>query len=437
MTATPGGADGRLDSWKAIAEYLGRDVATVRRWEKSAGLPVRRVAGGPGRSVYAYVSEIDQWLRRNESPNAPAADPDPVTVAAPEAPDARRWNWKVAVATIVTGLAAVAWHGRGPTADAGELAVEVTPAAVIARDTAGAERWRYQFPADERVLLTPRSDGRSILIDRGAGGVIAGTGYSTSAANATTHVGGRLLWLSSTGQLQRTFSFDDTLSFTDETYGGPWVITDYRLSDESATRRLAAAAHHMQWWPSVVTVLNDRWQREGTFVHAGWVEHLQWISPGRLLIVGFSNALDGGMVALLDPATMTGQSPRARNATYACAACGPESALRYVILPRSELNRVTASPFNRAILEAAGDRLVVSTVEVPRATEPASAMYEFSPSLGVLSASYGDRYWEMHRSLEAQGRLDHPRERCPDRDGPPHVEIWEPASGWKTLRLRK
>src|SRR6185436_10631484 len=32
----------RLDSWKEIAAYLTRDVATVRRWEKREALPVHR-----------------------------------------------------------------------------------------------------------------------------------------------------------------------------------------------------------------------------------------------------------------------------------------------------------------------------------------------------------------------------------------------------------
>src|SRR5713226_3091321 len=33
----------RLQSWKEIAAYLGRDVTTVRRWEKREALPVPRL----------------------------------------------------------------------------------------------------------------------------------------------------------------------------------------------------------------------------------------------------------------------------------------------------------------------------------------------------------------------------------------------------------
>lgn len=51
----------RLDSWKAIAAYLKRDVATVRRWEKREALPVHRHHHDKLGSIYAYVSEIDAW----------------------------------------------------------------------------------------------------------------------------------------------------------------------------------------------------------------------------------------------------------------------------------------------------------------------------------------------------------------------------------------
>lgn len=51
----------RLDSWKEIAAYLKRDVATVRRWEKREALPVHRHHHERLGSVYAYLSELDEW----------------------------------------------------------------------------------------------------------------------------------------------------------------------------------------------------------------------------------------------------------------------------------------------------------------------------------------------------------------------------------------
>ena len=55
----------RLDSWKEIAAFFGRDERTVRRWEKEDALPVHRVPGSAkGRKgrVFAYEAELGQWL---------------------------------------------------------------------------------------------------------------------------------------------------------------------------------------------------------------------------------------------------------------------------------------------------------------------------------------------------------------------------------------
>jgi Tol biopolymer transport system component len=53
----------RLDSWKEISAYLGRDPRTAQRWERSENLPVHRHLHSKAGSVYAFVDEIDAWQR--------------------------------------------------------------------------------------------------------------------------------------------------------------------------------------------------------------------------------------------------------------------------------------------------------------------------------------------------------------------------------------
>lgn len=53
-----------LTSWKDIANYLGKGVRTVQRWEADMGLPVLRPDGHENK-VLARCSEIDAWLRSN------------------------------------------------------------------------------------------------------------------------------------------------------------------------------------------------------------------------------------------------------------------------------------------------------------------------------------------------------------------------------------
>jgi hypothetical protein len=53
-----------LSSWKDIAQYMGRGVRTLQRYEQELNLPVRRVTGRERSSVMAFADEIDQWLNR-------------------------------------------------------------------------------------------------------------------------------------------------------------------------------------------------------------------------------------------------------------------------------------------------------------------------------------------------------------------------------------
>ena len=52
----------RLDSWKQIAVYLGREVRTVQRWEKREGLPVHRQIHVRGSTVWAFKPDLDVWF---------------------------------------------------------------------------------------------------------------------------------------------------------------------------------------------------------------------------------------------------------------------------------------------------------------------------------------------------------------------------------------
>lgn len=60
-------ANDRLDSWKEIAAYLNKEVRTVQRWEKSLGLPVRRLVQGKQGTVFAYKLDLDAWWRESQT----------------------------------------------------------------------------------------------------------------------------------------------------------------------------------------------------------------------------------------------------------------------------------------------------------------------------------------------------------------------------------
>jgi len=121
----------RLDAWKEIARYLGRDVTTVRRWEKREGLPVHRHRHEKLGSVYAWADEIDAWSERRAVRAEPAPLPEP---APPPAPRLRPWKVGLGlagIAAIVAVLSSSLAPGTRAGADRpGHIAL-TTPAGVI------------------------------------------------------------------------------------------------------------------------------------------------------------------------------------------------------------------------------------------------------------------------------------------------------------------
>ncbi len=51
-----------LSGWKEIANYLGKGVRTVQRYERDLGLPVRRPARRARGSVVITRAEVDAWV---------------------------------------------------------------------------------------------------------------------------------------------------------------------------------------------------------------------------------------------------------------------------------------------------------------------------------------------------------------------------------------
>ena len=121
----------RLDSWKAIAAYLKRDVTTVQRWEKREGMPVQRHLHDKMGSVYASRADLDAWARTRNlragqelgstAASIPSAGPHPSAL-----PFLRRWTLvlPLAAAAIALVVGTILWlqrteyFWRNPIADA-------------------------------------------------------------------------------------------------------------------------------------------------------------------------------------------------------------------------------------------------------------------------------------------------------------------------------
>ena len=117
----------RLESWKEIAAFFGRDERTVHRWEKDLGLPVHRLPGTKGR-VYAFSQELASWSTK---PKDAVVEDVPEVVAVLDVPAARpshpRLIFVVATGVVLAVLAFAVpliksrWHGVDRNREAEDL----------------------------------------------------------------------------------------------------------------------------------------------------------------------------------------------------------------------------------------------------------------------------------------------------------------------------
>lgn len=428
----------RLDSWKAIAQYLGRDVRTAVRWEREKGLPVHRIGSLRGHSVFAFSSEIDQWLAGARMDLLVAPELPPQTTASEPArsvPQRVQRSSLIKAGLVVAGLGILLVLAVSlPDRASGPLNLTVEKQRVVARDSAGTIRWTYELglaSAEARMQDFADIDGD------GAREVLVLKSYWSDSTNVT--FGSELHCLSRKGQLLWRRTFDDRLTLGNQTYGAPWVVDhQWSVLSEPENPQVAVAAHHFTSWPALLFQLDSKGQTVGRFVHSGWIETLRWLRQSKelfLLAGGTSNSRGCGAMAVLDSRNISGTSPEDPASPFHCNDCPSGKPLLYFTFPRSELNQVSGTGYNFvAGIDVFADRINVHTSELRFADQFVGAFYEFNPNFSLLRAYYFDRYWDAHRHFEAQGKLTHSVEQCPERRGPRGIRAWDPKAGWRDLR---
>jgi len=425
----------RLNSWKEIAEYLGREVRTAARWEKDFGLPVHRIGGGKGHSVFAYTTEIDEWLSRTR-PNGDSTQPLTTGVSSEAEPprSRRQWRWWIFGAASVLSVAVFAWR-----------TFLVRPEILMARVSNGT---LTAYNADKRALWTVVFDDAGIgrppaVVDLNAKGskeIVAFKNglpvtYGAPAQNAELaafSANGRELW---------RFTPRMSLKFGDQTYKGPWSGHTWTTIQSPTGPIFTMAVHDYVWWPAVVISVDAFGKTLGQFVSSGWVTTLAYLDRGAkpmLLAGGISNSRDSAMLAVLNPDHPFGSSPEDPGSIYECLSCPEGKPLEYFIFPRSELNRASGSRYNEVIaIEPFADRILVRVREVDPAVFPTfsviEAIYEFTTDLKVRGFRFSDHYWDAHRHLEREGKLNH--SFANDRTHLVIVRNWQPQSGWREISV--
>ncbi len=419
----------RLDSWKEIAEYLSRDVRTARRWEQERGLPVHRLPGRQRSAVFAFPEELKCWMESQADSKVSATVISEELPPTPLPPAPRPSTWRGAL--MATGLALLVWWAvvairtRG-FAPLDHLGFDVDQISGFTRQ--GGLLWRHALKPGQMAVKDPAAQqfiglmgNRRLTLAVTEDLAPPWPGAHLRALRPTD---GRQLW---------DWHPSDTLRFGQDAYGPPWKFSAMAVAT-TAPARIAVAVHHRTWWPSTVTLLDANGQPQGEFINSGWITFL-FFGSGRfaadLFAGGVSNARDGGALAILNRDAFQAHSPELPGTTFACLTCPGSGPEHYFVFPRSELNRITGQTFNTVIdVTVTAFGFEVQTSEGLATT----AIYDFGLDFTLRRARFGERYWDWHRRLEAEGRIHHSVAECPDRFGPGPVAAWSPDRGWQELR---
>lgn len=460
--------DSRLDSWKEIAAYLGRDVRTVIRWEKKRGLPIYRLPGG--QAVFAYKKGLDDWLKQGASGNTslnitPSPLPEPPPPAQKTEPDIpasqrldRRFLWRYAavlgtiavLATITGTILLQRWSASA--SGAGIESIRFSSSSIQALDDAGRVIWTHELAKPIHTDVLKHKERLESLVriadlfHDGSKEALVTLPLQTSP-NPADPILTEVDCFSSRGRLLWSYIPHERFQFGDHELEGPWLVEDVFLS-QSSEPALWVALGHYRWGNSFVVQLNPQTGRETVrFVNTGIVYKLnevQLAGKPYLLIGGFNNEYAAGMLAVVDEGKPYAVSPQTAGTRHQCISCGDGAPDYYFVFPRSEINRLrhTWEDSVRSI-DVQGENVEVEKAELgdPNSGEEWAAvqtLYGFraGTTIAPVTLRFDSSYDMLHRDLQAKGKLDHPLESCPERLHPEPVRAWTPAQGWTEASIK-
>jgi len=460
----------RLNGWKEIANYLGKGVRTVQRWEKELGLPVHRIHTAAGEIVYAYASEIHRWLAESESqrlqvaggrwqvaggglqsPPTEAGKMPALQQGSPSrqaeegleypAAGAERWRWPtVAVLLALAGLGTALWLATGRSR--GQPAIwRVEDNKLRVFDAQGKALWEYHgdSPLVETAYRQDNLPGRLVAIedlDNDGNSEVLFVGSPEEAAAR------RLCCFDSGGR--RRFSYEPSravarsVTFGSEEYASPFVLLRFFLTaTPEGKKHIWAVSLHNLWFPAVLQKLDASGQVLGEYWSNGHILTVKdGVIGGRhyLLVGATNNEHYGASLAVLDYDNPTGSAP-AQNPYYRCMTCPAGQPLAFLVFPRMESSReFNTRPYVSDIRVQPGGYLSVAVLQpalpVSGELEPLDfpVFYRLNSQFEVIEAEIGDTYEQGHVRLELMGRLKH-------RFGPRcERELW-PVLAWNGERF--
>ena len=270
--------DQRLTSWKAIGAYFERDERTVKRWEAQRGMPVHRVPGAGRSSVFAYPTELAEWLKTADThtPLTTAGDDPPsesslAAVAAPSTAESTgrarshtRVIFSLAAAVLVFTVVSFATYRRlhlGHAALASARPAGLKSAANPEAEELylqGLYHWNKRTPENLNLALDDFT--QSIVHDPNSAPAYAGMANCYNLMREYTLMPARKAYPRAIAAAKRAIALDDSLAEAHNAlaFGDIYWSWDAASAEHEFQRAIAldphsVVAHH--WYATFLMVL--------------------------------------------------------------------------------------------------------------------------------------------------------------------------------------
>ncbi len=421
-------ADGRLSSWKEIADFLGVDERTCQRWEQRFGLPIQRMGGAAKSRVFADKSDLERWRRtvsvggkdplasETAAPAAPLADsaPSPRKPALSSRKPARLPVFLIAAVAAI--LLAAYILSRYVFFDRRPADFHIDGSALVVTNAEGRALWRhdtgygdllaeayYRLRFQERradakeygMMELPMLMMRDIDRDGNLEVFFAPrrTDNPTKGEFLCFDSRGRLRWRRDTGKAVQSGGkpFPSVSTF---------IGFDLKDLDGDGFDEVVTVSCSWNDYPTRLLILDRDGTIKGEYWNGGNIRQIEYADlngDGRpeMVLGGLYNEFDQPYLLVLDPADVRGCSPQGPD--YAFDGLGPGSQKFYILLPKPRINGAPMPGGSIEAIRILPDRHIQAVLVF------SNTLFSFDFDLKPISVALSSRFKEEYFAAFERG----------------------------------
>lgn len=395
-----------LGSWKEISAYLGCDVRTCSRWEKTLGLPVHRLEGARKSRVHAYGHELDAWRKskeNNHSLDIRKRGRSPV--------------WRAAFLGLSLALVGTAvFFGYRKAASPREPAdFKIEGSALVILNNKGGEMWRFETGVEGLVdgkvyrdhyqgrKSTPYEVYLPYLIIRD----ITGDGRAEvlfAPKTGDAYREGSLFCFDRRGRELWRFRLGRPIRF------GPQDYADFSIHgfiaddlDGDGRAEVIVNSNARGFFPNQLAILGSEGKLRGEYWNSGHLRDIAFVDLERdgrkeIVVSGQNNEYEKGCLIVFDADGVAGCSPQSVD-KFVSPGIPAGTQRAYVLFPRSDVGLSEFPTENATPIDVVSNDLIIVHMNFT------ALIFELGFDLVPRIARTSHTFEQLHKVARREGRV--------------------------------